>query len=267
MKNIFVQNLVVSPFQNSMGILKLFRWVCLLSLGVITLKSFVVTSHAQPVLIAHWDFTDFNLIVDNGAGTLTPGPHLTGVNNYRSWSPNGLQNAWAPENWSLTNVHEPGKYMEFALDLTGYGTIILNFDSSAYLQGPLSWDTEYSVDGINYFDAMCRGATPPRPMIRNQSCGWAWDSVVGQAIRDQPDVRIRIYAFNASATTGPIAIDNIQFVATTTPTAVNLSNLSTTASTNWLRLGLLTFFVLLIATMAFLRKTKNSASSGCDWAS
>ncbi len=201
-------------------------------LGLVILMGMLASpAHAVAVDVANWDFEDQDLVVDMldplvPTATLAAGPGLSGP-VYATGNPPSPNWALEYSSWSTSGCGADD-YLEFALDMTNVGGIIIRFDERRSATGPASYEIHFSVNGGSFTPLTGGTGTTTtsfgaNPMHTHEVVPGSADDL---AMRGQANVRFRLYGCSAGGGGGDWRIDNFLFTATTGPTAVHMSAIS-----------------------------------------
>lgn len=179
------------------------------------LLSIVPASHAAD-LLAGWNFNDFNLTVDHGAGALTAGLTLPAA----SFGGGGTTvNAYAGDpagqalSYSVTTLNNAAT-LTFQFSSTGYGNLILSYASRADSGSFTGIAWEYGTNGLIYSSAGSSQA------ITSSYVGRSVDlSSFGGGLADMSTVYLRATLTGATATLSPsvFSLDNVQITGQLVP--------------------------------------------------
>ncbi len=164
------------------------------------------TLRAQASQVAFWNFDGFDPINDtqitNGVGSFD----WSNIGTADTSSVAGVSG----DGIAFTNVADPGKYFDIALDLTGRDIPILSYFNARDFSN-LAGAWSYSVDGGTSFTLL--GYSPP--LTVGPDYGAATIILESATLRNQADAILRYtFAGNAGANTSTAKFDNISVRAT-----------------------------------------------------
>jgi isoamylase len=170
-------------------------------------------SAAGPVTFTVWDFENATRSASldlSGNAAASAGSGLGGE-SFTAGNPGGTAGkAWSFTHWSLAGSPDAGKYVEFKVDLTAYENLSLSFGERRSSTGPGTFEIHYSSDG-NSFVQIPQTVTglPGNTNWRSH----AFDlSSLNPQIAGRAAVFFRIYAYNATGSTGTWRLDDVTFV-------------------------------------------------------
>ncbi len=152
-------------------------------------------------IITQWTFTGNLLTPSFGAGTFqTAGVTGPTFVSFGSTSP-----AVSYSNWSTSSSADPGKYLEFSINISGRTNIRLTFDASRSSTGPANFDLWYSVDGGTFtpFDS-------PRYLTTDELF-YLFDFSALPDFAGASNLTVRLFGYQAGGASGTWRIDNVTF--------------------------------------------------------
>ncbi len=161
-------------------------------------------------LIAYWNFNDQNLMVDQGAGTLTTTFSSEDVAYYAGTSLNALPGVAAGKALSLKDDANNGEHIIFAIDTTNYFDIQLSFATRRTDTGFNNNAVTYSTDGGKTFVDF----DTYNPTLSADFAIVTFDFSSITALNNNPNAQFRIIFKGASSSSGNNRLDNVQFRGT-----------------------------------------------------
>lgn len=157
-------------------------------------------------LIASWNFNDGDLLVDAGSGTLVSNFTLNDQLFFSGTTINGLPGVTAGQALGLRDRANNGRYLQFAIDTSGYQAIEMSFAWQRSATGFQSNQIWYSADGGTFHPF--GGALSPGTSFTAQAADFATLT----ALNDNPAAKFRIQLDGATSGTGNVRFDNVQFL-------------------------------------------------------
>ncbi len=171
---------------------------CLLLIGQVFLTFCSVSVFAETVIV-RWDFDDENIIADEGTGTFAKDDNL-GSESFYSGNPGSSvsYSSWA----GSLNLNED--YVEITVSSQNLYQLAFSFDCYRTSSGPERYRLLVSNDNFNSYSQLSDQSVGPDA---------AWHAVSEIAMpaefSDQPEVKVRIYGYQASHGNGRLRLDNV----------------------------------------------------------
>ena len=196
-------------------------WIALLAtfalmLPLLPSMSATAGEHDDPVVVALWDFEGETTdpAIDLTGNAAASGGSGLGNESFPVGNPAGTSGtAWSFNNWAQTDEPDATRYFEFAVDLTDFANVTLDFAERRSGTGPLDFEIHYSTDGTDFTQIPATVTTlPNNTSWRSHSFDF---SGLDDAIAGEPSVQFRIFGYNATGATGTWRIDDVTFADTT----------------------------------------------------